>query len=82
MDDVYLRVSDLEKLVSSLKANHFDYVGLSIMDAEDDFPAELLVEAVRHPAPGVSVDYDPLPSDPELGKSHFSLSAIHTNINF
>ena len=80
MADVYVRVSDLQKLVLDMKHEQWDIARISIVEPEDgdDFPPALYVEGVNLVHPSPVVELEPLDSDESL--SRFFGSNSFTNL--
>lgn len=82
-DFVYVRVSDLEKLVLDMKRHQLDVACVSIEDAYEEegeqVPPSLCVSGANSVRPGFAIDMDELFSDPSL-ESRFSEGVSHASM--
>lgn len=79
MDKICLRVSVLESLVRDLKHHQLDNVCLSVMDADEEMPAALIIKGVNSVRPSIVVDWDELESDPAVA-ALFSSATTRTSV--
>ena len=57
MDEITISVSKLFKMIKELRRGGMDFVTLSMLDAEDEFPACVSFEATSRLNPHVGVGY-------------------------
>ncbi|MBR3019594.1 MAG: hypothetical protein IKH57_21365 [Clostridia bacterium] len=75
---VYVRVSDLQKLVLDMKHEQLDIARLSIDAFEEGEPPALYVDGVNIVHAGPVIEMEPLDSDESL--SRFFSSNVFTNL--
>lgn len=81
MDEIIVKVSDLEMLVAALKSHHMDYVNLVLAEECPGCSALLIPEAMSEKNADVVYDFDPIEASSSANCSFdFSLPLISITI--